>query len=83
MDDIEKASSVVENLNGRVRRYLINHVHVSQAQLDLLRFIMNHSPFMRSRCKHRHGKSPAEVLYAKKHSHWLEMLGYTPVQQAA
>ena len=76
MNDIEKASSVVENLNGRIRKFLRNHIHVSQGQLDLLRFIMNHTPFERSRCEHRHRKSPSEVLHGKDHKHWLEMLGY-------
>ena len=83
MDEIEKASSVVENLNGRVRKFLMNHIHVSQEVLDLLRLIINHREFERSRCEHRQGKSPAQVLHQKNHKHWLEMLGYTLFKQAA
>jgi hypothetical protein len=83
MDDIEKASSVVENLNGRIRKFLINHIHVNQKSLDLLRFILNHREFERSRCQHRQGKSPAEVLHGQAHAHWLELLGYKLFNQAA
>ena len=83
MNEIEKASSVVENLNGRVRRFLRNHIHVSQEILELFRFIINSSVFERSRCAHRHGKSPSEVLHDKPHQHWLELLGYKLFKQAA
>ena len=83
MHDIEKASSVVENLNGRIRKFLMNHIHVSQDVLDLLRLIINHREFERSRCQHRHRKSPAQVLYEHEHPHWLEMLGYKLFKQAA
>jgi len=83
MNEIEKASSVVENLNGRVRKFLRNHIHVSQEMLELFRFIINSSVFERSRCAHRHGKSPSEVLHDKPHQHWLELLGYKLFKQAA
>lgn len=83
MNEIEKASSVVENLNGRVRKFLRSHINVSQEMLELFRFIINSSVFNRSRCKHRHGKSPSEVLNDKPHQHWLELLGYKLFKQAA
>lgn len=83
MNEIEKASSVVENLNGRIRKFLMNHVHVSQDVLELLRLIINHREFERSRCEHRQGKSPAQVLHEQNHPHWLEMLGYKLFKQAA
>ena len=41
MDEIEKASSVVENLKGRIRKFGWAHIHVSQDILDLLRFAIN------------------------------------------
>ena len=44
---------------------------------------MNHTRFERSRCIHRHRKSPAEVMYGKEHPHWLEMLGYKTFKMAA
>ena len=88
MCEIEKASSVVENLNGRIRKFIMNHIHVSQESLNLLRFILNHREFERSRCDHREGKSPAEVLLSIRmkvngHDHWLEQLGYKLFKQAA
>jgi len=83
MNEIEKASSLVENLNGRIRKFLMNHIHASQEILDLLRFVINHREFERSRCEHREGKSPAQVLQQQGHAHWLEMLGYKLFKQAA
>jgi hypothetical protein len=83
MEEIEKASSVVENLNGRIRKFLINHIHVSQPVLNLFRFIINHREFQRSRCAHRDGLSPSQVLHNQSHNHWLEMLGYKLFKQAA
>jgi hypothetical protein len=83
MGEVEKASSVVENLNGRIRKFLQNHIHVSQDILDLFRFIINHKEFERSRCEHRKGKSPSEVLHGKAHKHWLELLGFELFKQAA
>lgn len=83
MNEIEKASSVVENLNGRIRKFLMNHIHVSQDILDLLRLVINHREFERSRCEHRQGKSPSQVLHKQDHKHWLEMLGYKLFKQAA
>ena len=76
MNGIDKASSLVENFNGRVRKFIRNHRHVSQELLGFLRFTMNHTPFLRSRRPHREGKSPAEILFDHDHQHWLEILGY-------
>lgn len=83
IESIEKASSVVENLNGRIRKHLRNHIHLSQETLDLFRFIINHKEFQRSRASHRIGKSPSEILHKQPHQHWLEMLGYKLFKQAA
>ena len=83
MDSIEKTSSLVENLNGRIRRFMQGHVTATQETLELLRFILNNSRFNRSRREHRVGKSPAEILYNQEQPHWLEMLGYTMFKQAA
>ena len=83
IDSIEKASSVVENLNGRIRKHLRNHVHLNQETLNLFRFIINHKAFQRSRVNHRTGKTPSEILNQQTHQHWLEMLGYKLFRQAA
>jgi hypothetical protein len=73
---VVRASSVVENVNSRVRNYLFLRKEVGGAYLDLLRFFLNHRRFLRSEHPQRVGKSPAELLDGQEHPHWLEMLGY-------
>ncbi len=75
--NFNRASSLVENFNGRVRNYFFLRRQVGPGYLDLLRFFLNHTPFMRSVRKEREGKSPVELLSGQPHSHWLEMLGFT------
>jgi hypothetical protein len=71
-----RASSIVENINSRLRNYFFLRRHVGNAYLDLLRFFLNHRRFLRSDRPERVGKSPRELLTARPHPHWLEMLGY-------
>ena len=57
---------------------------VTQKTLDLIRFYLNHKPFMRSVHSKLVGKSPAEALTGKPHQSWLRMLGsYREIAQAA
>ena len=79
----ERTSSMIENLNGRVRRHLRYRQESGHGFLDLLRFYLNHTPFNRSTRVERHKKSPAEILSGKPHPHWLEMLGYTRFKRTA
>jgi hypothetical protein len=72
-----RASSVIENLNSRLRFYFFLRRHLGADYLELLRFFLNHRRFMRSDSPERVGKSPAELLTGSSHPHWLEMLGYT------
>ena len=81
MDKTERTSSMVENLNGRVRVHIRHRQEIGSGYLDLLRFFMNHSPLVRSARVERQGKSPAEILSGKLHPHWLEMLGYQRFQR--
>ena len=81
--EVVRASSLVENLNSRLRKYLFLRREVSQGDLELLRFYLNHRRFERSAREERVGKSPAELLSGEDHPHWLEMLGYTRFRQAA
>jgi hypothetical protein len=76
MDKTERTSSMVENLNSRVRVHIRHRQEIGSGYLDLLRFFMNHSPLVRSARVERQGKSPAEILLGKPHRHWLEILGY-------
>ena len=80
-ENFNRASSLVENFNGRLRNYFFLRRQVGPGYLDLLRFFLNHTPFMRSERKEREGKSPAELLSGQSHSHWLEMIGFTRFQK--
>jgi hypothetical protein len=72
-----RASSVIENLNSRLRGYFFLRRHLGSDYLALLQFFLNHRRFLRSERPERVGKSPAELLTGEDHPHWLEMLGYT------
>ena len=79
----ERTSSMIENLNGRVRKHLYYRQESGRGFLDLLRFYFNHTLFLRSTRVERHKKSPAEILSGKPHPHWLEMLGFERFKRAA
>jgi len=74
---IPRASSLVENLNSRLRSYFFLRREIGHGYLDLLRFFLNHRRFLRSDRPERVGKSPAELLTGQTNPHWLELLGYT------
>jgi hypothetical protein len=76
MDTTPRASSIVENLNSRLRTYFFLRRHIGNGYLDLLRFFLNHRRYLRSERPERVGKSPAELLTGEAHPHWIEMLGY-------
>ena len=71
-----RASSVIENLNSRLRGYFFLRRQVGPDSLALLQFFLNHRRFLRSEHAARVGKSPAELLTGQPHPHWLELLGY-------
>jgi hypothetical protein len=71
-----RASSVIENLNSRLRSYFFLRRHLAPDYLALLQFFLNHRRFLRSERDERIGKSPTELLTGQPHPHWLEMLGY-------
>jgi hypothetical protein len=75
---VVRASSVIENLNSRLRGYFFLRRHLGGDDLTLLPFFLNHRRFLRSEHPERVGKSPAELLTGQSHPHWLELLGYTP-----
>ena len=76
MKDTPRASSIVENLNSRLRCYFFLRRHLGDDYLELLRFFLNHRRFLRSSRPERVGKSPAELLTGKLHAQWLELLGF-------
>ncbi len=82
MKSTPRASSLVENLNSRLRNYFFLRKHLSSDYLALLQFFLNHRTFNESRVRERVGKSPKELMTGEKHPHWLEMLGFELFQRA-
>jgi hypothetical protein len=76
-----RASSLVENLNSRLRNYFTLRRHLGADYLALLQFFLNHRRLDRSDCPARAGKSPTELLTGQTHPHWLALLGYQPFSQ--
>ncbi|HEV3443895.1 MAG TPA: hypothetical protein VG099_04585 [Gemmataceae bacterium] len=81
LDEVQRrtvrASSLVENLNSRLRSYFFLRRHIGNEYLGLLQFFLNHRCYERSEHPERRGKSPAELLTGQSHPHWLELLGCT------
>jgi hypothetical protein len=78
---VVRASSVVENLNSRLRNYFFLRRQLGADYLALLQFFLNHRRFLRSERPERAGQSPSELLTGQRHDHWLELLGYTRFQR--
>ena len=78
LGQVVRASSVIENLNSRLRNYFFLRRRLGADYLALLQFFLNHRRFLRSEHAERVGKSPAELLTGETHPHWLTLLGYTP-----
>jgi hypothetical protein len=77
-----RASSLVENLNSRLRNYFFLRRQLGPDYLALLQFFLNHRRLERSDRPERVGKTPAELLTGQSHCHWLEMMGYTRFHRA-
>jgi hypothetical protein len=75
-----RSSSLVENLNSRLRNYFTLRPHLGNSYLDLLRFFLHHRRYMPSQLVERVGKSPRELMTGESHPHWLSLLGLGPVQ---
>jgi hypothetical protein len=74
---VVRASSLVENLNSRLRNYFFLRRQLGENYLVLLQYFLNHRCYLRSEHPDRVGKSPTELLTGEPHRHWLELLGYT------
>ena len=82
LKDTPRASSLVENLNSRLRSYFFLRRWLGDSYLGVLQFFPNHRRFIRSQVPERVGKSPKELLTGKSHPHWLELLGFKRFQRA-
>jgi len=76
LETTPRCSSLVENLNSRLRDYFFLRRQLGQGYLDLLRFFLNHRTFAQSERPERVGKSPRESMTGASHPHWLELLGF-------
>ena len=74
---VVRASSLIENLNSRLRNYFFLRRQLGPDYLTLLQFFLNHRRFLRGEHPDRVDKSPAELLTGEELPHWLEMLGFT------
>ena len=77
-----RASSMVENLNSRLRNYFFLRRSLGDSYLSLLQFFLNNRCFTRSLKLERLGKSPTQLLTGEAHPHWLELLGFKRFQRA-
>jgi hypothetical protein len=82
MKHIPRASSLVENLNSRLRNYFFLGHQLSTPYLALLQFFLNHRTFLRRRRPERVGKSPQELMTEQSQPHWLELLGFERFKRA-
>jgi hypothetical protein len=73
---VVRSSSVIENLNSRLRNYFFLRRQLGPDYLALLQFFLNHRRLLRSAHPERVGKSPAELMTGAPQRHWLELLGY-------
>jgi hypothetical protein len=70
-----RASSLVENLNSRLRTSFSLRRHLGPDYLELLRFYLNHRALERSERPERPGRTPAELRTGAAHGHGRELLG--------
>ena len=80
MAQTPRSSSLVENLNSRLRNYSTLSRQLGGSYLDLLQFFLNHWCFLRGRIPQRVGKSSTWLMTGQDHLHWLTLLGLGPLQ---
>ena len=82
LKETPRASSMVENLNSRLRNYFFLRRSLGASYLSTLQFFLNHRCFLRSEVPERVDKSPKQLLTGEAHPHWLELLGFERFQRA-
>ena len=82
LEETPRASSMVENLNSRLRNYFFLRRSLGDDYLNLLQFFLNNRCFMRSLKPERVGKSPKQLLTGEPHPHWLELMGFKRFRRA-
>ncbi len=74
LDGVKRASSLVENLNGRLRPYMNLKRMVPEKFLTLLKVYFNTKKYRRSRKAERVGKSPLELLTGQSHEDFYDIV---------
>jgi len=74
LDGVKRASSLVENLNGRLRPYMNLKRMVPEKFLTLLKVYFNTKKYRRSRKAERKRKSPLELLTGQKHKDFYDIV---------
>jgi hypothetical protein len=72
----KKASSLVENLNGRIRGFIEVKRTIPTRFLVLLKVYFNTRPYLRSRCGERIHKSPLELLMSSPQPDFFDAIGF-------
>ena len=76
MASTKKASSLVENVNGRIRVYIEVKRVIPPEYFILLKVYLNTRRYPRSRYIERVGKSPLELLTQSPQPEFLEIMGF-------
>ena len=71
---VKRASSLVENLNGRLRRYMNLKRMIPEKFLALLKVYFNTRKYRRSRKAEHVGKSPLELLTGQEHPDFYDIV---------
>lgn len=71
---IKRASSLVENLNGRLRRYMNLKRMIPEKFLTLLKVYFNTKKYRRSRRAEHVGKSPLELMTGQEHPDFYDIV---------
>ena len=74
VNGIKRASSMVENVNGRLRAYMNIKKHVSSNFYSLVQLHLNAKKYRRSRVESRKGRSPLELLTGKPWPEFIDLL---------
>ncbi len=70
LKETPRASSMVENLNSRLRNYFFLRQSLGDSYLSTLQVFLNHRCF------------PKQLLTSEAHPHWLELLGFKRFKRA-
>jgi hypothetical protein len=80
---VHRTSSLIENLNSRLRPFLDARKGFKKERYPLIEFALNHLPFERSEKESHKGKSAAEIFSKRDNIGFIELLGFQRFRKAA